>query len=165
MKRSLLVLAVAATVAISGCSSGDSNSDSGTTASAATEASQRASSPAESAEPGDVAIGGASVPDSWPAEVPPYAGGTLMTAVVLDDGGTINASWATDQDADAAWADMDAQLRDRGYVPVGDLGEESLYINDETQITDTYRSDSFEVNIVVVRGEQATVFVNASRLR
>jgi hypothetical protein len=161
MKRTLMGLALATLLAVTACSSGDSTAGDDTAPPSAS--ASLAASPEASMPEGDVTIGG-DLPDSWPAEVPAYADGTLLTAVVLDDGGTLNASWGTDQDADAAWSTLDTDLRARGFLPVGDLGEESLFVSDDTQITDTYRSDAFEVNVVVARGDQATVFINASRL-
>lgn len=160
MKHVLVGLGLATLLAVTACSSGDSTDGTQTTPPASASS---AASPEGSMPEGDVTIGG-ELPDSWPDEVPAYTDGKLLTAVVLDNGGTLNASWATDQDSDAAWSTVDAQLRDAGFVPVGDLGEESLYVSDDTQITDTYRSDAFEVNVVVARDDQPTVFINATRL-
>ena len=125
---------------------------------------QGPSSAATFGEGDGLAIGGTGLPENWPEAVPSYPDGSVLSAAVLDGGATINASWATSDSAEAAWQTVDGSLRDRGFLPVGELGQESQFLQDETQTTDTYRNDSYEVNVVVVAGEQTTVLLNASRL-
>ncbi len=165
MKRvcSAIVLAAAVGLTASGCTSADESAGSGSGSGSVSPQATTSAASTEDAN-GEIVLGGTDLPEGWPPEVPAYDGGTVLSAVVLDDGGTVNASWASDEDALAAWTGMDTALREAGFTPVGELGEESQFVQDETQTTDTYRSDTFEVNVVVVPGEQTTVLVNASRL-
>ena len=127
------------------------------------------SSPASVASPeaspgGGIALGGDEVPPGWPEGLPVYGGGRLLSAVVTEDGLNVNASWASDESADEAWAAMDAALREAGLVPVAETGAQSMLIEDETQRSDLYVGDGLEANLIVVSGEQTTVLLNASRL-
>lgn len=130
-------------------------------------ASATPQSPAPSAEPsadGGIALGGDELPSGWPEGLPAYQGGTLLSAVVTEDGRNINASWASTESADSAWAAMDAALRTAGLVPVAETGAESMLIEDETQRNDVYIGAGLEANLVVINGDQVTVLLNASLL-
>ena len=76
----------------------------------------------------------------------------------------MNASWASDESADDAWAAMDAAFREAGLVPVAETGAESMLIEDETQRSDLYTGSGLEANVIVVKGDQTTVLLNASVL-
>jgi hypothetical protein len=116
------------------------------------------------ADEGGIALGGDELPPGWPEGLPAYQGGTLLSAVVTEDGRNVNASWASTESADSAWAAMDAALRDAGLVPVAETGAESMLIEDETQRNDVYVGAGLEANLVVINGDQATVLLNASLL-
>lgn len=103
-------------------------------------------------------------PQGWPPGLPFYAKGTLLVASVSEDGRNVNASWASNEPADAAWATMDAALRAAGLVPVAETGAESMLIEDEAQRSDLYTGAGLEAELIVVSGDQATVFLNASAL-
>ena len=113
---------------------------------------------------GGIALGGEELPPGWPEGLPPYVGGQLLSAVVTEDGLNVNASWASDESAEDAWAAMDAALREAGLVPVAETGAESMLIEDETQRSDLYTGSGLEANIIVVKGDQTTVLLNASVL-
>ncbi|MBI1350761.1 MAG: hypothetical protein GC156_06560 [Actinomycetales bacterium] len=160
MKRTLAPSILLVALLAAGCSG--ANEAGVTSEPGATSATSLSST---SGAPGDgIAIGGTDLPEGWPADLPAYPGGTVLSATVLDGGETVNATWSSDDPADTAWATVDSALRAKGFVPVSELGEESQFIQDDTQTTDTYRSDTYEVNMVVVAGEQTTIFLNASRL-
>ena len=66
-----------------------------------------------------------SVPENWPAEVPTYDGGKLMTVTVDGDGSRANAMWQTDTPVADVMAAYSAALAAAGYT-VGtnsDMGE------------------------------------------
>jgi hypothetical protein len=111
--------------------------------------------------PGDES---ADLPDNWPAGLPPYEGGRLVSVIISDDGLNVNAVWGSDATAQDAWAAMDTALRDEGFAPTRETGGEDMLVEDETMKSDYYLRDTFEVNLVVLPGEQTTVLVNASQL-
>jgi hypothetical protein len=59
---------------------------------------------------------------------------------------------------------MDAALRGAGLVPAAETGAESMLVEDETQRSDLYLGSGLEANLIVVKGNQTTVLLNASRL-
>jgi hypothetical protein len=133
--------------------------------SASAQSQAPASPDASSSAPGGgIALGGDEVPPGWPEGLPVYAGGRLLSAVVTEDGRNVNASWASDESADQAWAAMDAALRGAGLVPAAETGAESMLVEDETQRSDLYLGSGLEANLIVVKGNQTTVLLNASRL-
>ena len=156
------ILAALSAVGLVGCTS--AGAEQGSTTSSASAPASPSASASESATGGGIALGGEELPPGWPEGLPSYAGGRLLSAVVTEDGLNVNASWASDQSADDAWAAMDAALRDAGLVPVAETGAESMLIEDETQRSDLYAGNGLEANIIVVKGDQTTVLLNASVL-
>lgn len=161
------LVAALSVLTVSGCTS--AGAEQGMESSMPAPASAMPSEPAaeSSSAPsggGGIALGGEELPPGWPEGLPPYVGGQLLSAVVTEDGLNVNASWASDETADQAWAAMDAALRDAGLVPVAETGAESMLIEDETQRSDLYTGSGLEANVVVVKGDQTTVLLNASVL-
>jgi len=157
------LLAILASTILSGCSSGAAEP----VGSEPAVSSPSTITSAPSSEPssgGGIALGGEELPPGWPEGLPPYVGGQLLSAVVTEDGLNVNASWASDESAEDAWAAMDAALREAGLVPVAETGAESMLIEDETQRSDLYTGSGLEANIIVVKGDQTTVLLNASVL-
>ena len=158
MRRRIIVAAAAlGALLLAGCSSG--SAEAGGTAGGSTAPASEA--PASPSAPAAVADG---APPGWPPGLPFYAEGTLLVASVSEDGRNVNASWASNESADTAWATMDAALRAAGLVPVAETGAESMLIEDETQRSDLYTGAGLEAELIVVSGDQATVFLNASAL-
>lgn len=58
---------------------------------------------------------GASIPDAWPGQVPPYEGGELMFATVQSEG-TASALWETSDSVEDATARYDDQLTAAGFT-------------------------------------------------
>ena len=153
-------LALAALV-VAGCSSG-----------ATSQVATAASSPAASASPSTgtgtlptaLATPDPGLPENWPVAIPGYQDGRLLTAVVSEDGRNVNGTWATEASAADAWSAMDARLRSLGYVTAAESGGEDMLVADDTQRSDYYVRDGYEVNIVVIAGDQTTVQVNGSAL-
>jgi hypothetical protein len=113
---------------------------------------------------GGIALGGSELPPGWPPGLPSYEGGTLISAVVSDDGLNINAVWQSEDTPDGAWAQMDAALRKNGFLPSAEAGGEDMLVQDETMRNDVYVSDTLEVSVTVVEGEATGVLLNASKL-
>lgn len=154
-------------VGASGCTSADAETDGGQPASSApasAESPEAAGSAPAPSTGGGIALGGEELPPGWPEGLPAYDGGQLLSAVVTEDGRNVNASWASDEPADEAWAVMDAALREAGLVPVAETGADSMLIEDETQRSDLYLGGGLEANLIVVKGDQTTVLLNASVL-
>jgi hypothetical protein len=154
---------ILATGALTGCSSSAAD-ESAPTPGMPSAASAAPSAP--SADPsggGGIALGGDELPPGWPDGLPAYEGGTLISAVVSDDGLNVNAAWNTDATPEVAWADMDAALRAEGFVTVGEAGQPSMLVEDESMKSDNYVREGFEVNLVVVPGVQTGVLLNASK--
>lgn len=160
LSRSVLALAATALL-VAGCSSGAAEP---VGSEPAPSSSAALPSPSTEAPGGGIALGGEELPPGWPEGLPSYVGGQLLSAVVTEDGLNVNASWASDEPADEAWAAMDTALRDAGLVPVAETGAESMLIEDETQRSDLYTGNGLEANIIVVKGDQTTVLLNASVL-
>ena len=59
---------------------------------------------------------------------------------------------------------MDGRLRALGYVTSAESGGEDMLVEDDTQRSDYYVRDGYEVNLVVIAGDQTTVMVNGSAL-
>ena len=156
------ILAALSAVAVAGCTSADA--EQAITPSSAPAPASPSAAPSQSAGGGGIALGGEELPPGWPEGLPSYVGGQLLSAVVTEDGLNVNASWASDQSAEDAWAAMDAALRDAGLVPVAETGAESMLIEDETQRSDLYTGNGLEANVIVVKGDQTTVLLNASVL-
>jgi len=57
------------------------------------------------------------VPDSWPAAVPTYDGGALLSVTVDGDGSRANAMWKTDAAAEDAIDAYTAALISAGFAP------------------------------------------------
>lgn len=72
---------------------------------------------------GQAEIGaGAQVPDFWPAAVPLYPAGTLVSAVVNDSSGMnsgISALWTEPTPSKEAWNDYFDALMEMGYAETG----------------------------------------------
>jgi len=161
--KATALLAVLAATVLSGCTSAEA--ESGITPASAIAAAPAAPSASPSAPAGGgIALGGEELPPGWPEGLPSYVGGQLLSAVVTEDGLNVNASWASDESADDAWAAMDAAFREAGLVPVAETGAESMLIEDETQRSDLYTGSGLEANVIVVKGDQTTVLLNASVL-
>lgn len=128
-----------------------------------TAASSSASAPV--ASPGALSSSAAEgLPEGWPSGLPYYQDGRPLSVVISEDGLNVNAAWASEQTADDAWAAMDAALRDRGFVLSSEAGGEDMLVQDATMRSDYYLREGFEVNLVVLPGEETTVLVNASQL-
>ncbi len=158
-------------VAATGCTPAGDISAQGdtTTAAAATESAPTneaipATPSAEQAEGGGIALGGDELPPGWPADLPAYTGGRLVSAVVTDDGLNINAVWGTAASPEEAWADMDARLRAAGFLPSGESGGEDMRLADDSMTSDVYTRGSLEANLIVVSGDETSVLLNASQL-
>lgn len=160
-KAAALLAVLAAT--LSGCTSAEAESGVIPPSASAPATAAPSASPSGTAG-GGIALGGEELPPGWPEGLPSYVGGQLLSAVVTEDGLNVNASWASDQTADDAWAAMDAALREAGLVPVAETGAESMLIEDETQRSDLYTGNGLEANVIVVKGDQTTVLLNASVL-
>lgn len=103
------------------------------------------------------------LPEGWPAELPFYDG-RLVSLAISEDGRNVNAAWSSEDTPDEAWTEMDALLRDRGFVPTREAGGEDMLIEDDTMRNDTYVRDGFEANVIVLSEDQTSVLLNASKL-
>jgi hypothetical protein len=114
----------------------------------------------------EVAIGGGSVlPDSWPAELPAYPEGQIMSAVVAEGGKAINAAWSSERSGEEAFAAMEGALLAEGYVTSKDAGRPDMLITAEGMTSQDYVGDAYEVNVTVSwDADFTTVMLNASRL-
>lgn len=162
VRNAVAALTIAAAAALlAGCASGDAGEPVvPTTAPVATSApsSQAGTLPTAvpSADP--------NLPENWPVAIPGLPGGRLLSAVVSEDGRAVNGTWATDAPPAEVWAEMDARLRSLGYVTSAESGGENLLVEDESQRSDYFVRDGYEVNLVVIAGDQTTVLVNGSAL-
>lgn len=161
--RLLTVSAVAAlSLAVAGCAGGTSAES---TSAASSAASSSVASPAPSGSlPTGLPTPDPNLPPEWPAAIPGYQDGRLLSAVVSEDGRNVNGAWATESSAEDAWAAMDAALRSGGYVTSAEAGAGDQLVADDTQRSDLYVRDGYEVNVVVIPGDQTTVMVNGSAL-
>lgn len=104
------------------------------------------------------------LPPEWPSAIPGYPDGRLLSAVTSEDGRNVNGAWVADTTPQEAWAAMDARLRAAGFVTSAEAGGEDMLVEDANQRSDYYTRDGFEVNLVVLPGEQITILVNGSAL-
>lgn len=153
---------------LAGCSSAAEGSDavaSTPSASAPSPAAPSPGGPTPSALPAlPDAEQTSPLPAGWPAGLPGYAGGTIISAVVSEDGLNVNAVWSTQATADEAWAEMDAALRAEGFVLSAEAGGEDMLVEDDTMRNDLYVKAGLEANVIVLDGEQVSVLLNASVL-
>lgn len=124
------------------------------------------SGPSEAAVEADstVVLGGDALPDDWPAALPGFPQGALVSAALSEQATQINAVWHSDQDPQATWTLMDEELRSAGYATTADLDGTDNRIEDDTMISDLYRGPGFEVSVSVLAGDPVTVLLNASAL-
>lgn len=166
--RRLLAAAAAALVVLvaAGCASSSADQPA---ASAGPVTSAAAASPGSSPSPAGSLPTGLATPDpnlpaDWPVAIPGYQDGRLLSAVVSPDGKNVNGAWASDATPEDAWAGMEARLRSLGYVTAAESGADDQLVSDETQHSDLFVRDGYEVNLVVIPGKQTTVMVNGSAL-
>lgn len=97
------------------------------------------------------------VPDNWPAEVPVYDNGRLISVMVAGDGSSVNAVWQTDATTEEAAADYGTALESSGFT-VGDTSAISGMTNA------TYEGNGYTVTVTTLDAEgTATLMVNAEK--
>jgi hypothetical protein len=98
-----------------------------------------------------------SLPDNWPAEVPAYDGGSLMTVVVSGDGATVNAVWLSDASPEDAMAAYSAILESAGYTK-GDVTAAA------GMSTSTFTGNGYTVTVLTMSSDSgSTVTIEASK--
>jgi hypothetical protein len=97
------------------------------------------------------------MPGNWPADVPQFAGGKLVSVMVAGDGASANAMWTTDTaTADAAKAYADA-LTGAGFT-------QDQNANAAGAETGQYSGNGYTVNVIVSgSGGTTSVLVNAEK--
>ena len=97
------------------------------------------------------------LPSNWPATMPTYEAGTLISVMVSGDLSTLNAIWTTENAADVAATAYGEALTNAGYTIVtgSDAG---LFGGD-------YVGNGYTVNVVSVTGGDGstTVLMNAAK--
>lgn len=106
-------------------------------------------------EGNEMAIGeDVSLPDSWPADVPTYDGGSLAMVSVEGDG-SAGASWMTDATPEEAAAAYGAALLDAGYTEESTTNMGGMVVNE-------YTGNGYTVSIMSAdAGEQTSLTVTA----
>ena len=110
---------------------------------------------------------GAQVPDFWPAAVPLYPAGTLVSAVVNDSSGMnsgISARWTEPTPSKEAWNDYFDALMEMGYAETGfvlaDANGENTSIHsllgNGWELTLTFTSSKEEGGIIQMTGLPTT---------
>lgn len=154
------------------CSSAADRAEEASTSTATSAPSTAAPSPAAPSPSAPAALpslpaadeSASPLPEGWPSGLPGYEGGTIISAVVSEDGSAINAVWSTQESADDAWAAMEAALRAAGFQTSGEAGGADMLIEDDTMRNDVFVADGLEANVIVLDGEQVSVLLNASVL-
>ena len=108
-------------------------------------------------EGNEMAIGeGVSLPDTWPAEVPAFDGGTLSMVTVQKDG-SANAMWQVDGTAEEAAAAYGATLEAAGYTSESTSNIEGMMGGD-------YTGNGYTVNVVSLAADnETTLMVTATK--
>jgi hypothetical protein len=159
------VVVATAALCLTACSSAGTSGSAGTSTAGSSAASASAAVPSPSASAGtDVALGaGSELPDSWPAELPPYPEGQLASVVVADGGAAINAVWSTQTAGEDAFATMEQALLAKGFVTSKDAGREDMLVTGDGLRSNDYVSSAYDVNVTVSwDAGGTTVAVNAS---
>ncbi len=115
----LLVTAAPILAACSGNAEPVTGSEAVQTATSATAEASQASSPSSPAADAETQVQvGADLPlpDTWPAALPSYDGGRLVSVMVIGEGAEVNAIWATDAPWQVAAAAMAAAMQSAGYA-------------------------------------------------
>ena len=90
-----------------------------------------------------------SIPDSWPAAVPTYDGGTLLTVSVEGDGSRANAMWKADVAAQAAIDAYSAALTSAGFT--------AGTVNDMDGVsTADFSGNGYSVTLMAIAVDDAT---------
>jgi hypothetical protein len=104
---------------------------------------------------GQAEIGaGAQVPDFWPAAVPLYPAGTLVSAVVNDSSGMnsgINALWTEPTPSKEAWNDYFDALMEMGYAETGFVLADS---NGENTSTHNLRGNGWDLTLTFTSSKE-----------
>lgn len=97
------------------------------------------------------------LPSNWPAIMPTYDVGTLISVMASGDGATLNAIWTTDNPADVAAAAYGDALTKAGYALV--VGSDAGLFGGD------YVGNGYSVNVVSVTGSDGstTVLMNAAK--
>jgi hypothetical protein len=98
-----------------------------------------------------------SVPDNWPAEIPVYDNGKLISVMVAGDGSSVNAVWQTDATVEEAAAAYGSALEASGFT-AGDTSAITGMTNA------TYDGNGYTVTVTTLDAEgTATLMVNAEK--
>ena len=108
-------------------------------------------------EGNEVAIGeGVSVPDTWPAEVPLFDGGTLQMVSVQADG-SATAMWLVDGTPTEAAAAYGAALESAGYTADSESNMGGMIVN-------SFTGSAFTVSMQAIESDgQTTLMVVAEK--
>lgn len=161
----LAVLVTLAIPALASCGGGSaesavisSDAPATTAASASVTASADGAPTPHASEDTTVGVGNdVPLPGNWPAAIPAYEGGSLVSVVVVGDGSEINATWLTDASTPEAAADMDAAMKAAGFTSGVNATASGMSSVD-------YAGNGYTVNITVyTSGDQSNVSINASK--
>jgi len=96
------------------------------------------------------------LPSNWPATMPTYEVGKLISVMASGDLSTLNAIWTTDNSPDVAAAAYGDALAKAGYAMV--LGSDAGLFGGD------YVGNGYSVNVVAVAGDDGTtVLMNAAK--
>jgi hypothetical protein len=108
-------------------------------------------------EGNEVAIGqDVALPDNWPAEVPPFDGGTLSMVTVQADGAA-SAMWSTDASPEEAAQAYGASLESAGYASESNSNMGGMFVSE-------YSGNGYSVGVNVLDADgTTTVMVTATK--
>jgi hypothetical protein len=108
-------------------------------------------------EGNEVAIGqDVALPDNWPAEVPPFEGGTLSMVTVQADG-SASAMWSTDGTPEEAAQAYGGALEAAGYTSESNSNLGGMFVSE-------YSGNGYSVGVNVLDADgMATVMVTATK--
>lgn len=96
------------------------------------------------------------LPSNWPATMPTYEVGTLISVMASGDLSTLNAIWTTDNPPDIAASAYGDALAKAGYAMV--VGSDGGLFGGD------FVGNGYSVNVVAVAGDdRTTVLMNAAK--